>query len=233
MIDSTTNFVEHPKLVAQRIGRYADIVGRERVIAGVDCGFGTAVRTDPIVADSIVWAKLKALGEGAAIASRTAVGLEGGVMTIGKALHRRRAVADVVAAPVHCDRQAVRRASATKIKVQSQALWHGYGYLPGYRPSLAEINGLPVLGSDPRREREWRYFDCYGNAHYGWGAAGILSRPLQRRQLRPVLDLTPIGMMPTCGQSISASQPFEITPLSARSPPGARSAAAGAGSPSP
>jgi len=70
VIDSTTNFVEHPKLVAQRIGRYADIVGRERVIAGVDCGFGTAVRTDPIVADSIVWAKLKALGEGAAIASQ-------------------------------------------------------------------------------------------------------------------------------------------------------------------
>ncbi|MBX9844905.1 MAG: cobalamin-independent methionine synthase II family protein [Xanthobacteraceae bacterium] len=69
VIDSTTNFVEHPKLVAQRIGRYADIVGRERVIAGVDCGFGTAVRTDPIVADSIVWAKLKALSEGAAIAT--------------------------------------------------------------------------------------------------------------------------------------------------------------------
>ncbi|MBX9829753.1 MAG: cobalamin-independent methionine synthase II family protein [Xanthobacteraceae bacterium] len=69
VIDSTTNFVEHPKLVAQRIGRYADIVGRERVIAGVDCGFGTAVRTDPIVADSIVWAKLTALSEGAAIAT--------------------------------------------------------------------------------------------------------------------------------------------------------------------
>ncbi len=69
VIDSTTNFVEHPKLVAQRIGRYADIVGRERVIAGVDCGFGTAVRTDPMVADSIVWAKLRALSEGAAIAS--------------------------------------------------------------------------------------------------------------------------------------------------------------------
>ncbi len=69
VIDSTTNFIEHPRLVAQRIGRYADIVGRERVIAGVDCGFGTAVRTDPIVADSIVWAKLKALSEGAAIAS--------------------------------------------------------------------------------------------------------------------------------------------------------------------
>jgi 5-methyltetrahydropteroyltriglutamate--homocysteine methyltransferase len=70
VIDSTTNFVEHPRLVAQRIARYADIVGRERVIAGVDCGFGTAVRTDPIVADSIVWAKLKALSEGAEFASK-------------------------------------------------------------------------------------------------------------------------------------------------------------------
>jgi 5-methyltetrahydropteroyltriglutamate--homocysteine methyltransferase len=71
VIDSTTNFVEHPRLVAQRIGRYAGIVGRERVIAGVDCGFGTAVRTEPMVADSIVWAKLRALSEGAAIASKT------------------------------------------------------------------------------------------------------------------------------------------------------------------
>jgi 5-methyltetrahydropteroyltriglutamate--homocysteine methyltransferase len=69
VIDSTTNFIEHPRLVAQRILRYTDIVGRERVIAGVDCGFGTAVRADPMVADSIVWAKLKALSEGAAIAS--------------------------------------------------------------------------------------------------------------------------------------------------------------------
>jgi 5-methyltetrahydropteroyltriglutamate--homocysteine methyltransferase len=71
VIDSTTNFVEHPRLVAQRIGRYADIVGRERVIAGVDCGFGTSVRHgEPMVADSIVWAKLAALAEGAKIASK-------------------------------------------------------------------------------------------------------------------------------------------------------------------
>jgi 5-methyltetrahydropteroyltriglutamate--homocysteine methyltransferase len=69
VIDSTTNFVEHPKLVAQRICRYADIVSRERVMAGVDCGFGTAVRTDPMVVDSVVWAKLAALAEGAKIAS--------------------------------------------------------------------------------------------------------------------------------------------------------------------
>jgi 5-methyltetrahydropteroyltriglutamate--homocysteine methyltransferase len=70
VIDSTTNFIEHPRLVAQRILRYADLVGPERVIAGVDCGFGTAVRADPMVVDSIVWAKLKALSEGAGIASQ-------------------------------------------------------------------------------------------------------------------------------------------------------------------
>jgi 5-methyltetrahydropteroyltriglutamate--homocysteine methyltransferase len=70
VIDSTTNFVEHPRLVAQRIGRYAGVIDRERLIAGVDCGFGTAVRSDPMVVDSIVWAKLRALSEGAAIASK-------------------------------------------------------------------------------------------------------------------------------------------------------------------
>jgi len=70
VIDSTTNFVEHPRLVAQRILRYAGVVDRNRLIAGVDCGFGTAVRAEPAVVDSIVWAKLNALSEGAAIASK-------------------------------------------------------------------------------------------------------------------------------------------------------------------
>jgi 5-methyltetrahydropteroyltriglutamate--homocysteine methyltransferase len=70
VIDSTTNFVEHPRLVAQRILRYAEVIDRERLIAGVDCGFGTAVRAEPMVVDSIVWAKLNALSEGAALASQ-------------------------------------------------------------------------------------------------------------------------------------------------------------------
>ncbi len=70
IIDSTTNFVEHPRLVAQRIKRYAGVIDRERLIAGVDCGFGTAVRQENMVADSIVWAKLRALAEGAEIASK-------------------------------------------------------------------------------------------------------------------------------------------------------------------
>jgi 5-methyltetrahydropteroyltriglutamate--homocysteine methyltransferase len=69
VIDSTTNFVEHPRLVAQRICQYADIVGRERVIAGADCGFATFAFVNNAVAPSVVWAKLAALAEGARIAS--------------------------------------------------------------------------------------------------------------------------------------------------------------------
>ena len=69
VIDSTTNFIEHPELVAQRIMNYANLVGRERVIASVDCGFGTnaaSTNVDP----KIVWAKLQALADGAKIASK-------------------------------------------------------------------------------------------------------------------------------------------------------------------
>src|SRR5262245_41494515 len=69
VVDSTSNFVEHPELVAERIERYASVVGRERVIAGVDCGFGTFAGR--IQVDSkIVWLKLQALAEGARLASR-------------------------------------------------------------------------------------------------------------------------------------------------------------------
>jgi 5-methyltetrahydropteroyltriglutamate--homocysteine methyltransferase len=69
VISSTSNYVEHPELVAQRICRYADIVGRERIMAGTDCGFGTFAgfgKMDP----EISWKKLRALVEGAAIASQ-------------------------------------------------------------------------------------------------------------------------------------------------------------------
>ncbi len=68
VIDSTTNFIEHPRLVAERIGRFADIVGRERVIAGTDCGFSTFAGFGAVDQD-IVYAKLAALAEGARIAS--------------------------------------------------------------------------------------------------------------------------------------------------------------------
>ena len=68
VVDTTTNFVEHPELVAQRLGHFVDIVGRDRVIAGTDCGFGTFAgfgAVDP----EIAFAKLTTLAEGAAIAS--------------------------------------------------------------------------------------------------------------------------------------------------------------------
>jgi 5-methyltetrahydropteroyltriglutamate--homocysteine methyltransferase len=68
-LDSTTNFVEHPRLVAQRICNVAAIVGRERVVAGADCGFATFAAQQNPVAPSIVWAKLAALAEGASIAT--------------------------------------------------------------------------------------------------------------------------------------------------------------------
>jgi 5-methyltetrahydropteroyltriglutamate--homocysteine methyltransferase len=69
VIDSTTNFIEHPLLVAERITRYAKLVGRENVIAGTDCGFGTWVGQAAVDPD-IVWAKLASLAEGAQVASK-------------------------------------------------------------------------------------------------------------------------------------------------------------------
>ena len=68
VIDSTTNIVEHPEAVAERVGQYARVLGPENVIAGVDCGFDTALdmrQVDPEVA----WAKLRALADGAALAT--------------------------------------------------------------------------------------------------------------------------------------------------------------------
>ena len=69
VIDSTTNFIEHPELVAQRIIRYARVVGKENVIAGRDCGFGTFARTNPTTVPEIVWPKPEAMAEGAWLAS--------------------------------------------------------------------------------------------------------------------------------------------------------------------
>ncbi len=68
VIEPQSNYIEHPKLVAQRIERYAHLVGRDRVMAGVDCGFSVHVGTQGIDPD-VTWGKLRALSEGAAIAS--------------------------------------------------------------------------------------------------------------------------------------------------------------------
>jgi 5-methyltetrahydropteroyltriglutamate--homocysteine methyltransferase len=69
VITQSTVLVEHPELVAQRIGRFAEVVGRERVIAGADCGFASFAGSNE-VHPSIVWAKFAALVEGARIASK-------------------------------------------------------------------------------------------------------------------------------------------------------------------
>ena len=69
VLDSTTNFIEHPELIAQRLVRYAEVVGKENVIAGSDCGFGTFARSTYQVEPEIVWAKLRAMAEGARLAS--------------------------------------------------------------------------------------------------------------------------------------------------------------------
>jgi 5-methyltetrahydropteroyltriglutamate--homocysteine methyltransferase len=69
VIESKSNFIEHPELIAQRIARYANLVGRENVIAGSDCGFGTWVGQAAVDPD-VVWAKFAAMAEGARIATR-------------------------------------------------------------------------------------------------------------------------------------------------------------------
>ena len=69
VIDSTTNFIEHPELVAERITKYAKLVGHENVLAGSDCGFGTWVGQSAVDPD-LVWATRAAMAEGARLASR-------------------------------------------------------------------------------------------------------------------------------------------------------------------
>jgi 5-methyltetrahydropteroyltriglutamate--homocysteine methyltransferase len=69
VVDTTNNYIEHPELVAQRIVRYAKVVGRENVVAGSDCGFGTLVGMRA-TAPTIAWAKLATMAEGAALATR-------------------------------------------------------------------------------------------------------------------------------------------------------------------
>jgi 5-methyltetrahydropteroyltriglutamate--homocysteine methyltransferase len=70
VIDTVTSFIEHPELVAERIVRYAKLVGRENVIAAPDCGFGTFGGWEPRVHPELMWAKFRAMVEGARIATR-------------------------------------------------------------------------------------------------------------------------------------------------------------------
>ena len=69
VITHTSNIVEHPELVAERLVTYARIVGRENVIAGSDCGFSSQATAEPEIHPTVVWAKFKAMAEGARLAS--------------------------------------------------------------------------------------------------------------------------------------------------------------------
>ena len=98
-------------------------------------------------------------------------------------------------------------ATSHKEKVQSSRItvhpkprrWRGYGFLPGYRPQLAESQGTPVYGP-PLPRREYRYFDWYGNTYYGWGSPGFYRGRYNGGSFGPCWTYTPIGMMPNCGQ---------------------------------
>jgi hypothetical protein len=121
------------------------------------------------------------------------VGREGGVTPWGKRFFAA-AVAAALLLPV-----APGQAKPTKITVHAKKrVWHGYGFLPGYRPQLSESQGIPVLGPD--RHRDPRYFDWYGNARYGWGGAGFYRGRWNGGSFGPCWTYTPIGMMPNCGQ---------------------------------
>ena len=70
VISHSTNLVEHPELIAQRLQRYAQVVGKENVIGGSDCGFSSFANTEPEIHPTVVWAKLEALATGAQLASQ-------------------------------------------------------------------------------------------------------------------------------------------------------------------
>jgi 5-methyltetrahydropteroyltriglutamate--homocysteine methyltransferase len=70
VITSTTNYVDHPELIAERLVRFGNILGRERVIAGSDCGFSTFAGFGPVDPD-VAYMKFQAMAEGARLASRT------------------------------------------------------------------------------------------------------------------------------------------------------------------
>ena len=95
VVSHCVHLVEHPELVAQRIMRFADAVGRERVIAGTDCGFGTSGAGDEVHPE-VAWAKLRALVEGARLASELCGNPENGssrstwAINAGSLARRRR-----------------------------------------------------------------------------------------------------------------------------------------------
>ena len=131
VISSTTNYIEHPLLVAERICRYADLVGRERVIAGSDCGFGTFAGFGPVDPD-VAYLKLDCAGRGRA--DRIAIGCGAGIDVRHSAMRSadERVSFDVRGARLRCahGRRRVRRC----------CLVHGWALdLDMWRPQFAAL----------------------------------------------------------------------------------------------
>jgi hypothetical protein len=128
------------------------------------------------------------------------VGLEGGVMAIGRTVLAAAIAVSLLGpatdfvAPAE-GRDAKTKATRTKVYVTKR--WRGYGFLPGYRPW---VNGLDRSGRPLKFARaEPRYFDFYGNVYYGWGYPGFYRGRWNGGSFGPCWTYTPIGMMPTCG----------------------------------
>jgi hypothetical protein len=109
------------------------------------------------------------------------------------------AAAAWVAAPAETFAAGGHRAARTKITVHVKQRWHGYGFLPGYRPW---VNGLDAKGRSIRiARRDPRYLNLWtGQWEYGWGSPGFYRGRWNGGSFGPCWTYTPIGMMPTCGQ---------------------------------
>jgi hypothetical protein len=127
------------------------------------------------------------------------VGIEGSVMTFCKSLLVAAVAAGLLLPAAASAAIDIDKPARTKIKVHPKRLWHGYGFLPGYRPW---VNDLDRRGRSVRIERpEPRYLNWYnGQIQYGWGGPGFYRGRFNGGSFGPCWTYTPIGMMPTCGQ---------------------------------
>jgi GNAT superfamily N-acetyltransferase len=126
------------------------------------------------------------------------VGIESGVMNLWKSLLVAAVATSLLfPAAAFAATSAGKKAHRTKITVHPKYRWRGYGFLPGYRPW---VNDLDRRGRSVRREGpEMRYWH-YGQLNYGWGRPGFYRGRWNGGSFGPCWTSTPIGMMPTCGQ---------------------------------
>jgi len=107
----------------------------------------------------------------------------------------------VAAALATCLALPAAAAARTKIKVYPNRHWHGYGFLPGYHqpPDLTDWRAQNRISAQ-QAQTGWRYYDWYGESHYGFGYPGYYRGRYNGGSFGPCWTSTPIGFMPTCGQ---------------------------------